>query len=325
MLPSHNLAWEPRSEVLDFQFGPITLGRASFKALVLQSNPFAIGGDIKIPLEDAIAKGCSAVVIHTVPVDKDPFAIRIENGALRYTSRYYARYVVDLTGSFAEYLKQFSKKSRYNLRRAVRKFKEAGHGIWDLREYTTPAEIIAFRDIAIAISYQSYKNEIGWGFAEGSSFARQLELDARAGKVRGYVLTSGGEPAAYGLCRSDHDVIVYKHIGYATKFARLSPGNVLLYMMLEQLFAEGKFRLFDFDGTDYFAYKAFFATRAIPCGRVVWFQPTTRNIALGTAHWVVTAAWRLAAKLRVSGRRKRNGWMSALRAIRLPGEGLHAS
>ena len=311
MKTADGLAWEARSEVLDFQLGRITLGRVAFRALVLLSNPFAINCKIKIPLKEAIDDSCRAVVIHAVPINKELIAIRFKNGGLRYTSRYYQRYVVELNGSFTEYLARFSKKSRYNLRRMAKKFIEAGDGIWSLERYTTASEITAFREIAIAISQQSYKREVGWGFEEGESYARQLEHDAGAGRVRGYVLTCGGEPAAYCFCRIDHDVIIYKHIGYSTKFARLSPGNVLLYMMLEQLFDEGKFRILDFDGTDYFAYKEFFATRAIPCGRVVWFRLTPRNLALSFGHWIMTAAWRLAAELHGSARRKRGDWLSA--------------
>ena len=58
------------------------------------------------------------------------------------------------------------------------------------------------------------------GLREKESFARQLEVDAAAGRVRGYVLMSDDQPAAYVFCRIDQNVIVYKHIGYAARFAR---------------------------------------------------------------------------------------------------------
>ena len=70
----------------------------------------------------------------------------------------------------------------------------------------------------------------------------------------------------------DHDIIVYKHIGYDEKFAQSSPGTVLLYLMLQRLLNEGEFRLLDFDGTEYYPYKEFFSTRAISCARLFWFQ-----------------------------------------------------
>jgi len=161
-------------------------------------------------------------------------------------------------------------------------------------EFRRPSDIIAFRDIAVAISRASYKKGLGLGFQEDESFARQIELDAFAGRVRGYVLVSDSQPVAYVLCRIDHDVIVYKHIGYDERFAQHSPGTTLLYLMLKRLFEEREFRLLDFDGTEYYAYKEFFATRAISCARVFWFPFEPPEIALFGAHWLVTAAWRLA-------------------------------
>jgi CelD/BcsL family acetyltransferase involved in cellulose biosynthesis len=99
-----------------------------------------------------------------------------------------------------------------------------------------------------------------------------------AGRVRGYVLMSEGQPAAYVFCQIEHDVIIYKHIGYDENFAHNSPGTVLLYLILQRLFNEGEFRLRDFDGTEYYAYKEFFATRAINCARVFGFRPGLRRL-----------------------------------------------
>ena len=276
-----DLVWEARLASLDFQFGPITLGRVQFRALTLVSSPFAIERTFEIPFDLALLSGYQAVVVQAYPVDKEYLAIGIEHHALRYTARYYLRFVIDLKGSFSEYLTKFSKKSRHELQRIVRRFSDAGAGTLDVREYRTASEIMTFRELAIMISSQSYKKDIGWGFDEGESFVRQLQIEASTGRLCGYVLMLSGEPAAYGLCKIEKDIVLYKYTGYADKFARRSPGKVLLYVMLERLFWEGRHRLFDFDGTDYFAYKEFFATRAVPCRRVIWFQPTIRNVAIG--------------------------------------------
>ena len=312
------LTWETRSASLDFQFGPITLGQVRFKALTLVSNPFAMERPLNLPLDFAFSNGCRAVVVQAHRVHKDLLAIRIERRALRYTARYYLRYVIDLKGSFSDYLAKFSKKSRHELQRTVRRFIEAGSGISDIREYRTRSEIMEFRDIAIGISFRSYKNDIGWGFEEGEDFARKLEIEASTGALCGYVLMLSGEPVAYGLCRIEKDVIIYRYTGYVDEFARRSPGKVLLYFMLQRLFGEGKYRLFDFDGTDYFAYKEFFATRAIPYGRVIWFQPTIRNLAIGITHWLITAAWRSAAEFRDFVTSRKREWVSARDLARQP-------
>jgi CelD/BcsL family acetyltransferase involved in cellulose biosynthesis len=286
------------------------------KAFTLVSNPFVVDPELAIPMAQAAAQDCRAVVVTALPIGKRFATMCFDRGALRYAARYGDRYVVDLQGSFAEYIKKFSKKSRGNLQRAAKKFAKGTASVAPLIEFSSPSEIIAFCDIAVAISRASYKSDLGWGFQEDESFARQIELDAVAGHVRGYVLMSGDQPAAYVFCRIDHDVIVYKHIGYDERFAQNSPGTVLLYLMLQRLFEEGEFRLLDFDGTEYYAYKEFFATRAISCARLFWFPVRPSEIALVCVHWILTATWRLASLLRHQIRRGTPGWVSARTRLR---------
>ena len=311
-----NPVWEVRSEVLHFQLGSFRLGEVKLKAFTLVSNPFVVDAELAIPMTQAAAQNCRAVVVTAMPIGKRFATMCFDRGALRYAARYGDRYVVDLRGSFAEYIKKFSKKSRGNLQRAAKKFAKGTDPAAPLLEFRSPSEIIVFRDIAAAISRASYKSDLGWGFQEDKSFARQIELDAVAGRVRGYVLMSGDQPAAYVFCRIDQDVIVYKHIGYDGRFAQSSPGTVLLYLMLQRLFEEGEFRLLDFDGTEYYAYKKFFATRAISCARLFWFPLRTGEIVLFGAHWIITAAWRLASLLRHHIWCGKPGWVSARTDLR---------
>jgi hypothetical protein len=293
-----NPVWEVRSEILHFQLGPFRLGEVKLKAFTLVSNPFVIDAVLPIPIAQAAAQDCRAVVVSAMPIGSHFATMCFDRGALRYSARYGDRYVVDLQGSFAEYIKKFSKKSRGNLQRAAKKLEKGTDSVAPILEFRSPSEMITFRDIAVAISVASYKSDLGWGFPEDESFAREIELDAVAGRVRGYVLMSGRQPAAYVFCRIDHDIIVYKHIGYDEKFAQSSPGTVLLYLMLQRLFNEGEFRLLDFDGTEYYPYKEFFSTRAISCARLFWFRPRFLEIALFGAHWALMATWRFASLLR---------------------------
>jgi CelD/BcsL family acetyltransferase involved in cellulose biosynthesis len=305
--------WVVRPEDLPFQFGPFRLGTVKFTALSLLSNPFVVDPDLEVLLQAARDNSCRSVVRYGMPIGQ-PFAtMSFDHGMLRYALRYGDRYLVDLQGSFDQYLRKFSKKSRGNLRRSVKKFAQANGGTPDIREYRSPSEIRLFRDIAVAISHASYKSETGWGFREDASFARELEHEAEAGRVRGYVLMSDDQPAAYVFCRIDHDVIIYKHIGYNETFASSSPGTALLYLMLERLFDQNEFRLLDFDGLEYYAYKEFFSTHAVQCARVVWFQPRIREIVVFGAHWALTSAWRFASALRDRLRPNGRKWMSARR------------
>jgi CelD/BcsL family acetyltransferase involved in cellulose biosynthesis len=286
------------------------------KALTLVSNPFVVDAELAIPMAQAAAQDCRAVVVSAMPIGKRFARMCFDRGALRYAARSGDRYVVDLQGSFAEYIKKFSKKSRGNLQRAAKRFAKGTDTVAPVVEFRSPSEIIAFRDIAVAISRGSYKSGVGLGFQEDERFAREIELDAAAGRVRGYVLMSGDQPAAYVFCRIDHDVIVYKHIGYDERFAQNSPGTVLLYLMLQRLFTEREFRLLDFDGTEYYAYKEFFATRAVSCARLFWFPLKPPEVALFGAHWITTTAWRFTSLLRRQIWRGKRGWVSARSHLR---------
>jgi hypothetical protein len=311
-----NPVWEVRPEILDFRLGRFRLGEVKLKAFTLVSNPFVVDAELAIPMAQAAAQDCRAVVISAMPIGRRFATMCFDRGALRYAARYGDRYVVDLQGSFAEYNGKFSKKSRGNLQRAAKKFAKGTDSVAPILEFRSPSEIIAFRDIAVAISRASYKSDRGLGFQEDESFARQIELDAVAGRVRGYVLMSGGQPAAYVFCRIDHDVIVYKHIGYDERFAQSSPGTVLLYLILQRLFTQREFRLLDFDGTEYYPYKEFFATRAVSCARLFWFPLKPPEIALFGAHWITTTAWRFASLLRQHIWRGKCGWVSARTHLR---------
>jgi hypothetical protein len=85
--------------------------------------------------------------------------------------------------------------------------------------------------------------------------------------------------------------------------------------MLQRLFETGEFRLLDFDGTEHYSYKEFFATRAIRCARVFWFRLGFSEIALFGAHWMLTATWRLLLLMRHSIWHGTREWRSA-RALR---------
>src|SRR5947209_1759832 len=162
--------WEIRSQVLQFRLGPFRLGEVKLKALTLVSNPFVIDAELAIPMAQAAAQDCRAVAVSAMPIGKRFATMCFDRGALRYAARSGDRYVVDLQGSFAEYLKKFSKKSRETLQRRARKFAKGVDSVAPIVEFRSPSEIIAFRDIAVAISRASYKSDVGLGFQENENF-----------------------------------------------------------------------------------------------------------------------------------------------------------
>ena len=83
---------------------------------------------------------------------------------------------------------------------------------------------------------------------------------AARGEARGYLLRDQGQPVAFAWCAARGSTLVYEVIGYRPELADRSPGTVLLYLILEDLFALGRYPVLDF-GPGHAFYKEAFATR----------------------------------------------------------------
>ncbi len=193
----------------------------------------------------------------------------------------YARAFIDMAaGGFDDYLAGFSGKTRSTLRRKRRKLEEAGSGALDVRSYRTPEEMSEFLVHAQALSRRTYQARLlDAGLPEGEiARAETMEL-ARQDRVRAFLLFLHGEPIAYLYLPVDGSTLVYAHLGYHPAYAALSPGTVLQMAALEELFAENRFRYFDFtEGQG--AHKALFGTDSVECTSFLLLQPSLGNRAL---------------------------------------------
>jgi Acetyltransferase (GNAT) domain len=289
--------WEDRIEMLAFQFGPLVFGKWQFAS---------------------VSNAASPLVTQTRSIDRPPVlqpityqqmpddgtisrTLSFDRKAIRYAAYRGQRYFIDLaSGSLNDYLARFSSKTRNTLRRKVRHFAEHSGGTIDFRYYASPDEMIEFRHHAIALSLLTYQRKIGWAFPETEEFKNRLIEDAEAGRVCGFLLMHDNTPVAYAFCRTQQDIMTYAVLGYDPGFARLSPGTVLLTLIIERLFMERRFRLFDFGGMAA-EYKAFFATGSVDYVKVIWFPATAQHFLLVTAHYLVRQAWQGASWLKRAG------------------------
>jgi CelD/BcsL family acetyltransferase involved in cellulose biosynthesis len=236
-----------------------------------------------LPPANEIRPPLSGAVIRNLPSSTTLKSIQFEGAWLRYVPIQYKRYLVERTCTFDEYLGKFSSKSRKNLRRSVTKFAaEAGESCW--REYSSLRDVDEFHALAAAVSEKTYQAKLFDDRIEPDDATREkLRTVAREDKFRGYILFHQGTPAAFALCESEGDVLLYKHPGYAPEYKHLSPGTVLLWHILETFFAESHFRYLDFGEGSAF-YKEFFANTSISCCRVYFFRRRPVLIAVVLAH-----------------------------------------
>jgi CelD/BcsL family acetyltransferase involved in cellulose biosynthesis len=279
--------WKVATETLVFRLGPWKLGSWSFESISNSTSPLAgESGASKMP------PVVQPLTYQQMPDDGTiSRAISFDRNAVRYVAYRGTRYFIDLLpGSFEDYLKKFSAKTRNTLKRKVRHFAQQCGGTLDFRTYRSPDEMIDFRRQALAVSLMSYQRKIGFGFPETEEFAADLVQRAANDGVCGFVLMNQSAPTAYVFCWIDGAAVIYSYCGYDPEYAQFSPGTVLLYLIIKWLFEQKNFTLFDL-GNDGWDYKTMLATGAVKYLKVIWFPKTVSNLTWVILHWLVLRAW----------------------------------
>jgi CelD/BcsL family acetyltransferase involved in cellulose biosynthesis len=191
----------------------------------------------------------------------------------------YRRHYIDMGIGFEGYLAHFSGKTRSTLRRKVKKLADECGG-YTVTEHRTPDEIQAFLTAALPLSARTYQARLLDAGLPDSPAARRMMLEAAEDdRMRAFLLHARSQPIAYLLLPVTEATLVYAHLGYDPDYARLSPGTVLQMDALQRLFAETRYRWFDFTEGDG-AHKAMFGTDSVACSSFVLLRPTLANRAL---------------------------------------------
>ena len=279
-------AWGAGSIRLKFLLGEMPLFTVAFPALILDAHFSTLAAD---PLEprppfERLAPGLELLLARSHPVAAELPRLALAPRSLRYVPAQYRRHYIELDGTFADYLGKFSAKSRSTLGRKVRKFAEFCGGEIRWREHRSREELAAFYQLARSVSQTTYQERLlNAGLPRDERFREEMLALAGRDAARGYLLFHRERPVAYLYCPARGEVLLYRHLGYDPEFARWSPGTVLQYIVLERLFAEGRFRLFDFTEGEG-PHKEFFATGSTRCADVYYFRRTFRNLFLLGLH-----------------------------------------
>ncbi len=175
----------------------------------------------------------------------------------------YRRYYIDMSGSYDDYLAQFSSKTRSTFNRKRRKLAEHSGGTLDIREYRTSEELIQFLDHALPLSALTYQARLlDAGLPESTTARSEMLALAEKDSLRAYILFVNGEAASYLYLPIKNGIITYAFLGYDPEIANLSPGTVLQLEALERLYTEKKYRFFDFTEGEG-AHKQMFATGSV--------------------------------------------------------------
>lgn len=205
----------------------------------------------------------------------------------------FARHYMPMEGrGFDDWWLGFSGKTRSGLTRKARRL-EREMGPVTVLAYRTPAEVREFMAIAGELSERTYQARLlQAGLPSGAAAIEKATGLAAADNIRCFILFAADRPLAYLYLPVEDGVVVYGFVGYDPDHAALSPGTILQVEAMRALFAEARFRYFDFTGGDG-AHKAHFGRGAVPCADVVALRRTLRNrLALGLLQSVdATARW----------------------------------
>ncbi len=287
-IPRATEGWIEYLQPLQFMLGGFCLAEVNVPGVTLDISFTKLTTHIAetLPPWVELSSDVEVAVVSGQPIEKDLPRLVLQTNSIRYVTVNENRYYIDLRGTFAAYLKKFSSKSRGNLSKSVRRFRDLSGGQIRCREFRSATEMAEFFQLAREVSRKSYQERIGQGLPRSDKFRQRVLSLANSDAVRGYILFQGERPVAYIFCDAQDDSLIYEHLGYDPEFREWAPGRVLLYLMLERLFAEQRFRFLDFGGTEH-EYKKFFSTGSIRCARVHYFRRTWRNLLLVLSHSLV--------------------------------------
>lgn len=241
-----------------FRWGYRTLGQWKLKRAEIPINHLGSGveDDSGRSLLCAWLEVCAsadALRFQNIPVDSSIFKLfRSNDRVLRNWWRCLltppeVRRLIQIQGSFEDYLNKFSGRQRRKFRHELKKMEDAcGHEL-RVSIITTPAQVASFIAAAKSISSSSWQGKILNLLIEPNSRQyEELAGLAERGWLRCYLLSGGEQPLAFVIGRQAQGVFYYDQIAYDTQWNQWSPGKLLLLKIIEDLHGVGTFQWLDF-------------------------------------------------------------------------------
>ncbi len=199
--------------------------------------------------------------------------------------------------SFDAFLKGKNSHARNNLKRRMRRFKEGAPGEMQFLRIERPEQVDSFHEAAMSIALRSWQYRILARPIEETALHREsLVIAAKLGCLRAYLLQCEGQPCAFVIGYQDGDVLQIEQTAYAEDWGKLSPGTVLYYQMVEDLYLHRPPRLVSF-GVGINPHKQIFSNRTTYDTALYVLRPTLRNRLRMAAYGLFTGGLKLAKRL----------------------------
>ena len=192
------------------------------------------------------------------------------------------RFSIQLPASAEEYWKSFPSKKRYNLRRERKIFHNAGHVT--LHSYTTVESVADFLAQAHQVSLNTWQTrQLGLRIGNDEQELKLFTFLAEQGAFRSFVLSLDDKPVAFVVGNQYNGTYHYEEVGYDADYAKLSPGQVLLGMVIDELYTQTTPTCFDF-GLGDAKYKKMMSNQQT-CSGTVWLVPSRFKVK-ATLAWL---------------------------------------
>jgi hypothetical protein len=129
---------------------------------------------------------------------------------------------------------RMSPQRRRDIRRKIKKFDAIPGGPLSITLYRQESDLPTIFQDAEVIARQTYQRALGVGFADSPEIRRRLELAARKGWLRAYLLYLGNRPCAFWIGMLYGQTFVGEYVGYDREFHALSPGMYLTMRVIER-------------------------------------------------------------------------------------------
>ena len=274
-----------RRVALKFQLSDWTLASVAMRLQVVsvRLGEAEVAATPRLPVAPLQA-GSEGYLIRALPLQPAQPALRPVGSFLCYVMHQYNHCYIDMHQSFDDYKAKFSSKTRSTITRKVKKWAEFCGGEPTWRSFRTPGEMAQFHPLARTVSTRTYQERLlDAGLPEDSEFIAGMRHAAEQDRARGYILFKSDRPVSYLYCPIEEGTVVYAYLGYDPEYLKHSVGTVLQWLALEQLFAEARFRHFDFTEGES-DHKRLFATHVVPSANVMFLRRTWRNRMLLAVH-----------------------------------------
>jgi hypothetical protein len=290
--------------VLKFDVASRILARLTVRSAVI------MGGEAMLPPDPDVHRRlyegildrlpwADCISIDSLPCDGFAWQYLCEHGAaarrfLPYVSRGQVRVwrVLALGESYEQYLQAMKPKTRARLRQGARLLRKHGDGRLEVERFESEAQVDDFLIPALFVSTRSWQHRM-LGPRTAALNSPDLVSLARATILRSYLLRCGNEPCAFVFGTQFQGVYQLMEMGFDESYGALglSPGIVLLNLVIEDLFTHNSPRYLNF-GTGDGTHKQRFANHEMSDAGVYLFRRNVSNRLKIASHRAFHAALR---------------------------------